>query len=132
VSALAFTVLALVLVGPHGVFGLGLAFGLSYMVATAVVLVLLHRKYRAVRWLTMMSLLWRVVIASALMGTGLWWVESVLEPQSGLARLAELFLTVSGGVVAYAVLLVIMRVPEMADMRSLLPRRGTDVARPID
>lgn len=124
--------LALVLVDRHGVFGLGLAFGLSYLVATAVVLVLLHRKYRAVRWLTMVSLLWRVVIASAAMGAGLWWAEQVLEPQSGLARLAELFLTVSGGVVAYTLLLLVLRVPEIADVRSLLPRRGTDVGRSID
>ena len=124
--------LALALVDSQGVLGLGLAFGLSYMVASVVVLVLLHRNYRAVKWLTMVSLLWRVVAASAVMGVGLWRVETLLEPQSGLSRLAELFLTVGGGVVAYAALLLILRVPEMSDLRSLLPRRGTDVGRPLD
>jgi len=125
-------VLALVLVERHGVLGLGLAFGLSYLIASIVVLALLHQQFHAVRWLAMVSSLWRVVTASGVMGLGLWRVETLLEPQSGLSRLAELFLTVGGGVVAYTVLLLILRVPEISDLRSLLPRRGTDVGRPLE
>lgn len=125
-------VLALVLVDRHGVLGLGLAFGLSYMVAAGVVLALLHSKYRAVLWLNMVSLLWRALAAAAVMGVVVWTIETLLEPQSDLAQLAELFLTTTAGLVTYAAGLWILRVPEMANLRGLLPRRSTDVGASLD
>lgn len=124
--------LALVLGRGGDVFGLGLSFGISYMVAAGVVLVLLHRKYRAVRWLTMTHLLWRVTLASALMGVLVWRLEVLLEPLSDLAQLAELFLTVGAGFAIYVLLITLFRVPEIANLRSLLPRRSTDVGASID
>ena len=120
-------VLAIVLVGRHGVLGLGLAFGIAYMMASVVVLWMLHTKYRAVQWVSISSMVWRTVLASSIMGVGVWTLERLLHPKSGMSQIAELFLCVSGGFVIYAVSLVLLRVPEMQNLSSLLPRRNTDV-----
>ena len=120
-------VLAILLVDHYGVFGLGFAFGAAYMVASVVVIVLLHRKYRAIDWSDVTSLVWRVATATTVMGLGTWSIERILEPKSGMSQLAELFLCVGTGLVLYVVALIALKVPEMHDLSSLLPRRSTDV-----
>lgn len=120
-------VLALVLVERHGVLGLGLAFGIAYMISAGVVLWLLHTKYRAVHWVSLTSLLWRVITGSAVMGVGVWTLHMLLEPKSGMSQLAELFLCIVGGLVIYIISLYALRVPEIHNLSSLLPRRNTDV-----
>ena len=120
-------IFALMLVNRHGVLGLGLAFGIAYMVSAGVVLWLLHVKYRAVHWASLSSLLWRVTTGSAVMGVGVWTLHALLEPKSGMSQLAELFLCVVGGLTIYVIALYALRVPEMHNLSSLLPRRNTDV-----
>lgn len=120
-------ILALALVDRHGVLGLGLAFGIAYMVSAGVVLWILHVKYRAVHWTSLTSLVWRVVTGSAIMGAGVWTLHALLEPKSGMSQLAELFLCVVGGLTIYVIALYALRVPEMHNLSSLLPRRNTDI-----
>lgn len=120
-------VLAIALVERHGVLGLGLSFGISYMIASCVVLWLLHTEYKAIQWTSIGSMMWRTLFASALMGGGVWVLEFLLHPKSGMSQLAELFLCVTAGVVIYVIALVSLRVPEMQNLSSLLPRRNTDV-----
>jgi hypothetical protein len=43
-----------------------------------------------------------------------------------MSELAELFLCISGGLVIYIVALYALRVPEMRNLASLMPTRGTD------
>ncbi len=119
--------IAVILVGRHGVLGLGLSFGISYMIASVVVIWMLHTKYNAIQWTSIGSMLWRTLMASALMGSGVWVLEFVLQPKSGQSQLAELFLCVTAGFVIYVVALFSFRVPEMQNLSSLLPRRNTDV-----
>ena len=120
-------VLAIVLVERHGVLGLGLSFGIAYMIASVVVLWLLHTKYRAIQWTSIGSMMWRTLFASSLMGAGVWTFEFLLHPKSGMSQLAELFLCVTAGFIIYVVALIALRVPEMQNLSSLLPRRTTDV-----
>ena len=120
-------VLAIVLVERHGVLGLGLSFGIAYMIASVVVLWLLHTKYRAIQWTSIGSMMWRTLFASSLMGAGVWTFEFLLHPKSGMSQLAELFLCVTAGFIIYVVALIALRVPEMQNLSSLLPRRNTDV-----
>jgi putative peptidoglycan lipid II flippase len=119
-------VLALFLVKRHGVLGLGLSFGIAYMVSSVLVLWLLHKKYAAVQWLSLLSLVWRATIGSAVMGAVVWWLEYVLHPHSGMSQLAELFLCVGAGLVVYIIALYALRVPEMHNFASVMPTRGTD------
>jgi putative peptidoglycan lipid II flippase len=119
-------ILALFLVERHGVLGLGLSFGIAYMVASVVVLWLLHKKYEAVQWLSLLSLIWRATVGSAVMGAAVWGLEHVLHPRSGMSQLAELFLCIGAGLVVYIVSLYALRVPEMHNLASVMPTRGTD------
>jgi putative peptidoglycan lipid II flippase len=120
-------VLALVLVERYGVLGLGLAFGIAYMVTAVVVLWLLHKKYGAVHWVRLVALLWRTIIASAVMGFVVWFLEGLLEAQSDMAQLAELFLCVAAGFIVYVGALYVVRVSEIRNLSALLPKRATDV-----
>jgi putative peptidoglycan lipid II flippase len=119
-------VLALFLVNRHGVLGLGISFGIAYMVSSAVVLWLLHKKYAAVAWLLLLSLLWRVMVGSAVMGAAVWILDRLLHPLSGMAQIAELFLCVGAGFIVYVIALYALRVPEMHNLASVLPTRATD------
>ncbi|CAB4762084.1 unannotated protein [freshwater metagenome] len=118
--------LALVLVNRHGVLGLGMSFGIAYMVSSVLVLWLLHKKYAAVNWLSLLSLLWRAVIGSAVMGVTIWWLAYLLHPRSGMSQLAELFLCIGAGLIVYITALYALQVPEMRNLASVLPTRGTD------
>jgi putative peptidoglycan lipid II flippase len=120
-------ILAIVLVERHGVLGLGLSFGIAYMVASVVVLWMLHNNYQAIQWNKISSMMWRTLMASSLMGIGVWTFERLLHPKSGMSQIAELFLCVTGGFLIYVIALVMLRVPEMQNLSSLLPRRNTDV-----
>jgi putative peptidoglycan lipid II flippase len=120
-------VLAIMLVERHGVLGLGLAFGIAYMIASVVVLWLLHVKYNAIHWLSAISVTWRTIAASSVMGIGVWILEYVLRPASGLTQMAELFLCITGGILLYVISLYALRVPEIRNLSSLLPKRNTDV-----
>jgi len=71
--------------------------------------------------------MWRTLMASSLMGVGVWTFERLLHPKSGMSQIAELFLCVTGGFIIYVVALIMLRVPEMQNLSSLLPRRNTDV-----
>jgi putative peptidoglycan lipid II flippase len=119
-------ILALFLVERHGVLGLGLSFGIAYMISSVLVLWLLHKKYEAVQWLSLLSLIWRATVGSAVMGAAVWALEHVLHPRSGMSQLAELFLCISGGLVVYIVALYALRVPEMRNLASVMPTRSTD------
>jgi hypothetical protein len=91
-----------------------------------LVLWLLHKKYAAVKWLSLLSLLWRAVIGSAVMGVTIWWLAYLLHPRSGMSQLAELFLCIGAGLVVYITALYALQVPEMRNLASVLPTRGTD------
>jgi putative peptidoglycan lipid II flippase len=120
-------VLALILVERYGVLGLGLAFGIAYMVTAVVVLWLLHTKYSAVHWVRLVALLWRTMTASALMGFVVWVLEGLLEAQSDMAQLAELFLCIGAGFMVYVGALYLLRVSEVRNVSALLPGRAADV-----
>jgi putative peptidoglycan lipid II flippase len=120
-------VLAVTLVGRHEVLGLGLAFGISYMVASVLVLWVLHVKHGAIDWQRLAAITAKTVTVSAAMGVVVWAIPFALEARSGFTLSAELFLAVLAGMGTYIVGLYLVRVPEMHDLRSLLPRRSTDV-----
>jgi peptidoglycan biosynthesis protein MviN/MurJ (putative lipid II flippase) len=96
------------------------------MISSVFVLWLLHKKYEAVQWLSLLSLIWRATVGSAVMGAAVWALEHVLHPRSGMSQLAELFLCISGGLVVYIVALYALRVPEMRNLASVMPTRSTD------
>jgi hypothetical protein len=51
----------------------------------------------------------------------------VLHPASGMTQMAELFLCITGGILLYVMSLYALRVPEIRNLSSLLPKRNTDI-----
>ena len=102
------------------------------MISSVLVLWLLHKKYQAVQWLTLYSLLWRATVGSAVMGAAVWGLEHILHPRSGMSQLAELFLCIGAGLVVYIISLYVLRVAEMRNFASVMPTRGTDHETTLD
>jgi putative peptidoglycan lipid II flippase len=117
-------VLAVVLVDRHGVLGLGLAFGIAYLISAVVAVVLLWKMHSAVIWPSFLSVLVRATIAGAACGATVWVVENVLEATSSITQLAETIICLVIGSVVYVVGLWLMRVPELKRIGSLLPGRA--------
>ena len=117
-------VLNLVLVGPLAQGGLALANTLSSAFGAGVLLWILRKKLASTGASSPVSLggkaildsLWRVLIASAIMGVVVWLTHGALEiyiPGSAvLVQLARLFIPVLAGIICYVALVFILRVPE--------------------
>jgi hypothetical protein len=77
--------------------------------------------------MSLFDMSWRVLGASSIMGGVVWVIEKLLDPKSGMAQMAELFICISAGFIVYAMALYALRVPEMQNLSALLPKRTTDV-----
>lgn len=109
----------------HGVLGLGLAFSLAYLISAAVALALLHFMHRAVIWRSFVTLLVRVAVATTGMSVVIWLLNTSLEAKSSLTQLAELAICLMAGFLTYIAGLYLLRVPELRQVGSLLPKRGS-------
>lgn len=115
--------LALFLVERHGVFGLGLAFGISYLLAAAIVLVVLHQRYRGVNWSYINSVFIPVSIGTSLMTLVLWQLNSSMTSTSSIERIMQVTLMVFVGITVYAAVLWLMRNPECRRVHQLITQR---------
>ncbi len=116
--------LALLLVGRHGVLGLGLAFAIAYIVSSVVALALLHRAHRAVHWASFLSALWRASVAAVAMGAVVYALERVLAPSGDVARVAEVLACTAAGLSVYLVASWMLGLPETRHLSMLIPGRG--------
>jgi putative peptidoglycan lipid II flippase len=117
-------VLNFILVGPLAQGGLALANTLSSAFGAGVLLWILRKKLASTRSPSPVSLggkaildsLWRVLIASAIMGVAVWFTHGTLEiyiPGSTvIMQLARLAIAVIVGATCYVALVFILRVPE--------------------
>ncbi len=117
-------VLNFILVGPLAQGGLALANTLSSAFGAGVLLWILRKKLASARSPSPVSLggkaildsLWRVLLASGIMGVVVWFTHGALEiyiPGSAvLVQLARLFIPVLAGIICYVALVFILRVPE--------------------
>jgi putative peptidoglycan lipid II flippase len=114
---------ALLLVDRHGVFGLALAFGISYFIAAVIIAAVVHKRYAAIQWAHMTSLLLPIMFATSVMSLVLWLLNSAISWQSALGRISELFVIVPVGFIAYIAILWLFRNEETQSAhRALLTR----------
>lgn len=118
-------VFALLLVDRHGVLGLGLAFGLAYMVSAVVVMYILHRMYGAIKWNPLVSYAWRGIASTAVMSVVLVWFNHSIAATTALERLAEAFGLSALGLAIYVAMMYVLRAREIHEFRSQLLRRLT-------
>lgn len=113
--------LAVILVDRWGVFGLGLAFGISYIIAAIVVSVLLHRRHNAINWQSLRRLAIPVVVAAMAMGCAVWGIDTSVSPGIFLTRSIELVVAIGLGATVYITILRLFRIDEINNLKI---RRG--------
>lgn len=120
-------VLAVMLVGRHGVLGLGLAFGIAYLVSAVVALVLVERRHPEFASLALLRSLAPMVVATLAAALAAWAVGRAIGSTSGIAALVRTASSFAAGGVAYVAVLRFLRVPETAALAERL--RGFSAGR---
>ena len=115
-------VLAFVLVQKWGVLGLGLAYGVAYIVAAAWALKVLSYKVPGFPLRELWSSGWRMLMAAALMAEAMWFVTRDVARDNGLDGIAQLVVGGGVGLAVYAAVLVALKSPEVGAVRRLLNR----------
>lgn len=118
--------LAFALVGVYGVLGLGAAFALAYIVAAFWVLQILSYKVPGFSLRPIMASLWRIVVASAVMGEAVWFITRNVGGNVGVDALLRLAVGAVVGVVVFFGLMATMGAPELDALRDRLPGRRVD------
>jgi putative peptidoglycan lipid II flippase len=114
-------VIAMVLVGPFGVLGLGLAYAIAYLVSAVWALQVLATKVRGFSLAPIWSSGWRMLLAALLMAEAIWFVTHGFAADTGFGAIAQLLVGGAVGVVVYLAVLIALRAPELAWLRRRLP-----------
>lgn len=121
-------VLALIFVSWWGVLGLGLAYGLAYVVAAAWALKVLSYKVPGFPLREIASSGWRMLLAAVLMAEAMWFVTHRSAANSGFDGIAQIVVGGLVGLVVYGVALTLLRAPEIDTLRATLHRRSPEPA----
>lgn len=118
-------VLALLFVDRHGVFGLALAFGISYLIAATIVVTVIDMRYSAIQWHRIYTLLIPVALATCAMSLVLWLLERFINWNSSFGHIGELFIAIPAGVAAYIAILWLFKNEECRVMQHSIADRRT-------
>lgn len=116
-------VIAVVLVGTYGVLGLGAAFATAYVLSAFWVLQIMSYKVPGFDLRPIFQSLWRMLVASALMGEAVWLATRSIGGNEGFDALLRLGVGTVVGVGVYFALLAVMGAPEVQALRARLPGR---------
>ena len=122
-------VLAWILVGRYGVLGLGLSFGVAYLVSAALALLVLSYKVPGFELRPIYESLWRMLLAAAIMAEAVWWVSQHVGRNAGKAAISRALVGTVVGAGVYVVVLLVLRAPELDLLSSRLLRRTRDSER---
>lgn len=111
-------VLALLFVDRWGLLGLGLAFGLAYLVAAAWALQVLHYKLPSFPISRVAASLWRTALAGLVMAEIVWAVARVVGSNAGSGAVVRVVVATIVGTVAYAAALAVLGSPELDELRA--------------
>ncbi len=116
-------VAALALVGALGVQGLALAYALAYTLAAVLAMVALARRVGGLGGLRTLTGVGRMVVAAAIMAVVVWTVTRAVGSDEGVGAVVRTFTGVTVGIVAYALALIGLRVPDALDLLDRLRAR---------
>lgn len=94
-------ILAIALVSRHDVFGLAVAFGISYLIASIIVVIVLHVRHTAIQWHRLTAVVAPVVVSTIVMSLVLWQLASLITWTSSIGSISELIIVISAGIAAY-------------------------------
>jgi putative peptidoglycan lipid II flippase len=113
-------VLALLFVGRWGLLGLGLAFGLSYLIAALWAMQVLRYKLPEFPLHSVIESLWRMGLAALVMSEVVWVVARSVGANSGSGAVLRVVVSSVVGAAAYVGVLSALQSPELEDLRSRL------------
>ncbi len=114
-------VLAWILVSRYGVLGLGLSFGIAYLISASLALLVLSYKVSGFSLHDIYTSLWRMLLAGVIMAESVWFVTRFVGANSGAGAVARLLVGIVVGTVVYVGVLVLLRAPEVDLLRRRLP-----------
>lgn len=114
-------VLAWVLVSRYGVLGLGLSFGIAYLVSAAWALLVLGYKVPGFSLRAIYTSLWRMLLAAVVMAEVVWIVAHNIGSNSGAGAVVRVIAGTIVGTAAYIGVLLALHAPELELLRSKLP-----------
>ncbi len=120
-------VLAWILVGRYGVLGLGLAFGIAYLVSAVVALLVLSYKVPGFELRPIYESMGRMLLASAIMGEVVWLFARLVGANAGNGAMPRALLGTIVGVGVYVAVLALLKAPELTLISDRLLRRRTKV-----
>jgi putative peptidoglycan lipid II flippase len=121
-------VLAFVFVDRWGLLGLGLAFGVAYVLAALWALQVLRYKLPTFPMGDLVSSLWRMFLASVVMAEVVWVVARLIGANSGPGAVVRVVVSTVVGTAAYIAMLWVLGSPELDDVRARLrPMRASTV-----
>jgi putative peptidoglycan lipid II flippase len=115
-------VLAFLFIQWWGLFGLGLAYAVAYLVAAAGALMVLRNKVRGFDLGAIWSSLWRALLAGVLMVEAMWVVTRNVSGDAGWDGVAQLAVGGAVGLVVYVAALLALGAPEIAPLRRRFAR----------
>ena len=120
---------AVLLVDRYGVLGLGVSFALAYLItATWSLQVLSYKVPGYPLWETLRSL-YRMALAAAVMAEAVWAITHEVGGNVGAQAVLRLVVGAVVGVVVYVAALVVLKAPELDELRSQMgPSRRTAAA----
>lgn len=116
-------VLAWLLYDRYGVLGLGLAYGLAYLVGALWALQVLSYKVRGFSPRQTLRQIAPMLLAGVVMAEVMWLVGRLVGGNVGLAALLRVVVAGAVGIATYLGVLTALRVPELAQARSRLVAR---------
>lgn len=121
--------LAFALVGAYDILGLAAALAISYVVCALWALQVMAYKVPGFPLRTVMSSLWRMVVAAAIAGEVTWLVTDRIGATSGIGAWVRLVVGAIVGGIAYLGVLAALKAPELAALRTrVLGRRPASAA----
>ena len=120
-------VLAVILVDRHGVLGLGLAFGIAYVVSAIVALIVIERRHPDFASIALLRSLSPMVAATVPAALSAWAIGRALGETAGIGAVIRTAASYAVGLVAYVGFLRLLRVRETAVLAERL--RGLSAGR---
>lgn len=116
-------ILAIALVSRHDVFGLAVAFGISYLIASIIVVIVLHVRHTAIQWHRLTAVVAPVVVSTIVMSLVLWQLASLITWTSSIGSISELIIVISAGIAAYVLSLWLCKNEECRAVQQSLSSR---------
>jgi putative peptidoglycan lipid II flippase len=114
-------VFAFLLVGRWGVLGLGIAYSIAYLLSAAWALQVMTYKVPAFAARTVLSDLWRPLLAVVLMAEAMWLVTRNAPSNHGWDALVQITVAGIAGLAVYVAVLLVLRTPELGGLARRLP-----------